>query len=135
MASLIYPTAKKKLADGTFDLDSHTFKIALLGAYTYNAAHALWSNVSGSEITGTNYVAGGQALTSVTWLESGGTVTFDAADPVWASATFSASYAVIYDDSAPGKDVLCLLDFGGSKSVSNGSFTVQFNASGIFTLS
>lgn len=58
----------------------------------------------------------------------------DAADPVWNSATFTARYAVIYDNTATNKDLVLLIDFGADKSPSNGDFSIVFNAAGVFTL-
>lgn len=137
MASFIYNKAKLKMGNGTINFGSHTFKMALLSdAYTPSAsAHEYYSNVSGSEISGTGYVAGGASLVSTVWSETSGTVKFDATDSSWTTATFTGRYGVIYDDTAANKDLVCLLDFGGNKSVSNGTFTIQYNAAGILTLS
>ena len=137
MADDIYPSFKEYLGDGTIDLDGDTFKIMLLsGTYTYSAAHAVKSDIT-DEITGTGYAAGGAALGSVTWTRAGDVVTFDAADVEWTGADFEAEYAVIYDDtvSAPIVDpVVCFLDFASTKEVSGGTFTIQWNASGIIDL-
>ena len=51
------------------------------------------------------------------------TLTFDAIS--WTSATFGAAYGVIYNNSASDKLVV-VLDFGGTKSCSNGTFTITF---------
>ena len=51
------------------------------------------------------------------------TLTFDTIS--WTSATFTAAYAAIYNDSASDKLVV-VLDFGGTKSCSNGTFTITF---------
>lgn len=137
MASFVYNKAKLKMGNGTINFGSHTFKMLLLSdAHTPSAsAHEYLSNISGSEISGTGYVSGGSALASTVWAETSGTVKLDANDSSWTTATFTARYGVIYDDTASNKDLLCLLDFGGNKSVSNGTFTIQYNAAGILTLS
>jgi hypothetical protein len=136
MASFIYDSFKEYMADGTVDMDGDTFKIALLdGTHTPATTHTQFSNISGDELPdGNGYAVGGQTLSNVTWSRSGGTVTFDAEDPVWSSATFDSAYAVIYDDTTANDVLVCLIDFGGTKSVSNGTFTVHFHADGIFTL-
>lgn len=138
MADDIYPSFKEYMADGTIDLDGDTFKIALLNnTHTYASTDAVWADVSAEEASGTGYTTGGAALTSVTWTRSGDTVTFDAADAAWTTASFTARYAVIYDDTVttPVADPLvCFIDFGADKTVTAGTFTVQFNASGIFSL-
>jgi hypothetical protein len=137
MASFIYNSFKEYSMDGTVDLDGDTFKVALLtSAHSPDAANTQWSNISGNEVAdGNGYAAGGQTLQNVSWARVGGTVTFDADDPVWSSATFDASYAVIYDDTSANDVLVALIDFGGQKSVSNGTFTVHFHDDGIFTVS
>lgn len=96
-----------------------------------------YADLSGEVANGNGYTTGGVVLGSVTWNRSAGTVTFDAADPSWSSATFTARYLVIYDDTptSPADPLVLLKDFGSDKSVTNGTFTVQFDAGGIFTLS
>ncbi|MFH1058924.1 MAG: hypothetical protein V1797_09650 [Pseudomonadota bacterium] len=136
MSDLIFNSFTRDIMNGNIDLDSHSLKVMLLSsAYTPNAAHAVKADLSG-EIAGTGYTAGGKALTSVTVGNSGGTTTFDAADVAWTGASFTARYAVIYDDTptSPADPLICLIDFGGDKTVSNGTFTIQFNAAGIITL-
>lgn len=137
MADIVYNSFVEYLGDGTIDMDDHTFKLMLLSdSYTPAATHSVLADVSGYEISGTGYTAGGLTL-SATWNRSAGTVTFDATDAQWTGATFSARYGVIYDDSVASpvvKPLMKLFDFGEVKSPSSGTFTIQFNASGILTL-
>ena len=136
MADLIYNKFKEYMADGTMDLDNDTFKIMLTtSTYTPAATHSVKADVT-NEISGDGYTAGGATLQNVTWTESSGTVTLDATDVSWTSATFTARYAVIYDDTpaSPLDPLVCLIDFGTDKSVTAGTFTIQFHANGIFTL-
>jgi hypothetical protein len=138
MADLIYNTFKQYMGDGTIDMDTHTFKCCLLtSSYTPSATHAVYADLSSQVASGGGYTTGGATLASVTWSRSGGTVTWDAADPSWTSATFTARYAVIYDDTptSPADPLVCLIDFGSDQSVSAGTFTIQFHSSGILTLS
>ncbi len=51
--------------------------------------------------------------------------TVDFTDTSWSSATFTAAFGVIYNSSASDK-MIVVLDFGGSKSCSNGTFTISF---------
>ena len=63
---------------------------------------------------GSQAVASGTAVASV-----------DFADSTWASATFTAAFAAIYNDDK--SDKLCVvLDFGGNKTATNGTFTVSY---------
>ena len=133
-----YDTAKERLADGTYDLDTDSFKCALLlvGYTPSTSAHNDWADVSASECADGEYAQ--QTLTSVTWVEAAGTVTFDAADISFGtSVTITAKYAVIYDDTHASDGLLCYSDLssgGGSVSSTNGTFNITLNASGIFTL-
>lgn len=136
MASFIYNSFKEYLGDGTIDMDNDSFKVILLGTgHTPDATNTQYSNISGNELAnGNGYTTGGNTLANVVWSRTAGTVKFDADDPVWTSATFDARYAAIFDDTAANDLLVCLIDFGGTKSVSNGTFTINFHADGIFTL-
>jgi hypothetical protein len=65
------------------------------------------------------------------------TIKFDADDAAWTTASFTAAYGIIYD-STPGTSatnpLMWLIDFGGSQTVTAGTFTIQFSASGIATI-
>tara|TARA_R100001463_G_scaffold48448_7_gene97557 strand:- start:2260 stop:2694 length:435 start_codon:yes stop_codon:yes gene_type:complete len=124
--------------DLALDLDDTTadrFKAMLVtSSYTPNfGTHDFKSDVT-NEVSGTGYDAGGKSLSSVTLTQSGGTITFDAADVTWASSTITARAAVIYDDSLTNDPLIAYIDFGADKSSSAGDFVLTFNASGIFTL-
>lgn len=138
MADLIYDKFPLYMGDGTIDMDNDTFKVVLLSSsYTPDSTQSTYSQLTNELATAGGYTAGGATLASVTWAESTGTVTFDAADVAWSSATFTARYAVIYDDTptSPADPLVCLFDFSTDQTVSNGTFTLQFNASGILTIS
>ena len=89
----LFNIAKEWEGDGTLDMDGHTFKAALVTSSVTPAASTAapcWgaggtTNLATNEVTpGGNYSAGGVALTTVTWAESGGTVTFDSDNVTWA---------------------------------------------------
>ena len=135
MASGIYTSFKEYAGDGTIDLDLHTFKCALLNStHAFSAANTVWANVSANEISGTGYTAGGTTMASVTWAADGTTIKWDAADVSWTTASFTAYFAVIYDDDA-SDSLVCSFDFGGAQTVSAGTFTIQWNADGILRAS
>jgi len=97
--------------------------------------HDHWSDLSGNEVSGTGYTAGGAALTSVTLTGSSGTITFDAADVSWTSSTINdARAAVIYDDTLTNDPLIALVNFGSDYSSANGTFTITWSGSGIWTL-
>lgn len=133
MADLIYNSFKERMGDGTIDMDNDTFKVMLCtSSYTPAATHTTTANVT-NEVSGTGYTSGGNTLTGVTWNESGGTVTFDAAGTNWTEASFTARYAVIYSSTA-SNSVVCVMDFATDKTVSSGTFTLTFHNDGILTL-
>jgi len=125
------------MGDGTIDLDNDSFKICLLtSSHTPDATETVYADLDNEVANGNGYTTAGAALQSVTWNEAAGTVTFDAADIEWTAATFTCRYAVIYDDTqtSPADPLVLLFDFGADKSVTSGTLTIQFNASGIFTI-
>ncbi len=139
----LYETAKLNIGNGTTDLDSHVFKCALFQS-TSNANTLTNSTLAQltNEVAGANgYTTGGNTLSGVTWTQTGGVATFDASDTVWTASggSITSRFAVIYDDTSAGKSLLavCLLDTTPADvTATNGNtLTIQFNASGIFTLS
>lgn len=141
---------RQTLADGlnniiTLNLDLETHKIALFGnavtpdfdATAANTAYNAGTWTTGNEITGTGISAGGIALTStaVTTV-AGGIVMWDAADSAWTTATGSGIYgALIYADALTTPVVdqgILAVYFGGTYSVTAGTFTIQWSANGIW---
>ena len=130
ITSAICSSFKQELLQGKHSFESsggHTFKLALftssasLGAATtaYSTSNEI-SNTSGSA-----YSAGGATLTSVTPTTSGTTAFCDFADVSYTSASFTANGALIYNSSQSDKAV-AVIAFGGDKTVSSGTFTIQF---------
>lgn len=95
---------------------------------------------SGNEVfDGSEWATGGVALASVTSTFSSNVYTFDAANTAsGSSATLANVYGcLVYDDTitTPVADQgICYNYFGGTNSVTDGTFTVIWNASGIFAL-
>ena len=126
MANIIPFAFRGELFSGThnFANGGDGFKIALYTSNPYSTAStvALTTNEV-SSAGSSNYerkdlasqaVASGTAVASV-----------DFADSTWASATFTAAFAAIYNDDK--SDKLCVvLDFGGNKTATNGTFTVSY---------
>lgn len=134
--------AKEKLMDGTIDLDTHSFKVALCEAaqalaVTFATGNAGYADLTDETANGSGYTTGGQALTGVTWVEAAGVITWDCANPQWTSMTKTGlKYAVIYDDTATNKDIVCFceLESGGTINVTAGTLDITINAAGVFTL-
>lgn len=136
-----YNSFKEYVADGTIDLDTHTFKVMLVSSsYTFSASHTVKADITNELSTANGYTAGGEALTSVTWGQTGGTATFDAADTTWnaTGSGITARRAVIYDDTATNDELVAsiLLDTTPADvtATAGNTLTLQWNASGIFTL-
>ncbi len=139
---IVFNTAKEWLADGTFDLDAGTWKVAILdNTVTPVVAGATPQLGDFTEVGAAgSYTAGGNAITP-TWVESSGTVTFDASDPAtWtqnASNDIDAWWALVYGVGTLNTIVdpaLCFIELAGPVDMSAGDLTVAFNASGLFTL-
>ena len=101
-----------------------TFKIALFtSSATLDATTTAYATTN--EITGTNYTAGGNTLTSAATTSSGTTAYVDFADSSWTTASFTARGALIYNSTQSNKSVV-VLDFGSDKTASAGTFTIVF---------
>jgi hypothetical protein len=104
----------------------NTFKLAMYdNSASFTAATTAYTATNEVAASGT-YTAGGGALTNVTPTSSSTTAFTDFADLSFTSATITAFGAMIYNDSAAGDPSVCILDFGGSKSSSAGTFTIIF---------
>lgn len=131
-------TTRTKLLNGTFDLDSDTFKMALFQSTSnLGPASTTFAGVT-NEVgtTNTGYSAGGESITLT--LSGTTTVKVDiATDPVWTAgpAGLTARFACIYE---VGGDVVCycLLDSTPADvSVTEGNtLTVAAHTNGVFTL-
>lgn len=119
---------------GAEDLKVAMFTNTITPDFTNDTAYGV-SPYDANEVTGTGYTAGGVALTTTTLAAASGVVTFDAADVSWTSSTISsARCALVYADALATNNAVCLVDFGQDYATSNGTFAIQWNASGIFTL-
>lgn len=128
---------RTKLLDGTFDLDSDSFKCALLlSTSNIGASSTTHAGVTNEHANGNGYTTGGIAVTLT--LSGTTTVTVDiGTDPVWTASggSITARFAEIYEVSG---NVLCyaLLDSTPADvtATDGNTFTVAANASGVFTL-
>ena len=126
MANIVPFSFKGELLSGThnFATGGDSFKIALYTSnpYTTSSTVALTTNEV-SSAGSSNYAR--KDLASQAVVASTATSSVDFADVTWSSATFSAAFAAIYNDDK--SDKLCVvLDFGGTKTATNGDFTVSF---------
>ena len=119
---------KSEILQEGHNLASDTIKIALYTS-SANLGAATTAYSTSNEISGTGYSAGGVTLTSTTVGTSGTTAFFDADDPTWTSASFTARGALIYNSTNSDK-AIAVLNFGGDFTVSSGTFRIVFPAAG-----
>jgi len=104
----------------------NTFKLAMYdNSASFTAATTAYTATNEVAASGT-YSAGGGALTNVTPTSTSTTAFTDFADLSFTSATITAFGAMIYNDTATGDPSVCILDFGGAKTSTVGTFTIVF---------
>jgi hypothetical protein len=119
-------TLRSGLANGTINLSSDTFRLAL---YTNAASldQTTTAYTSDGEASGGNYVAGGQVVTATVSSipTTTGSVTYVTFTNASWTGTITARGALIYKAGANG--AVCVLDFGNDKTSTN-TFVVQMPA-------
>lgn len=141
----VYDSFKEKMADGTLDLDTDSFKVALWtstnpplqtdDSYTTEAA------AGGEVANGFGYTTGGVAVTGVTWADASGTVTFDMDNPSWTASggNIVARYAILYDDTDAVKSLVAMSLLDNSPAdvttTDGNTLELQIAATGVFTVS
>ena len=116
-------TFKEDLMDTTANLEANTLKVALYDN-TATLSSATTAYATANEVTGTNYTAGGEAMTGMAVTLDGSTAIFDTDNVSWANATITAQAALIYNNSLSNA-AIAVLDFGGNKTSTNGTFEIQ----------
>ena len=143
VTSYWYVNGLKSLVNGAITLGSSSFKVCLLGSdyaltNTKLQEDDTYADVIDSEITGTNYTAGGVGITLNAATNSTADVIIGAAvaNTAWNSATFTARYTVIYESTGTNTDMylMGIVDFGADQSCSNGSFTIGWDDIAIFKM-
>ena len=126
MANVVPFSFKGELMSGThnFANGGDSFKIALYTSNPYDTSStvALTTNEV-SSAGSSNYAR--KDLTSQAVVATTATTSVDFADVTWSSASFTAAFAAIYNDDQ-GDKLCVVLDFGGSKTATNGDFTISF---------
>ena len=127
MANVIPYAFRGELFTGTHNFASggDSFKLALYTANPYNTSSTAYSATSEVSASGTAYTTTGNTLTGNAVAYGTAVASCDFADTSWTSATFTAAFGAIYNDSQ--SDKLCVvLDFSGDKTCTNGTFTITF---------
>ena len=104
----------------------NTFKLALyqtdatLGASTT-------SFTTTQQVSSAGYTSGGKALVNSGVLVTGAVAFTNFSNVSFTGVTLTAQGALIYN-TVSGNPAVCVLDFGGPKTATAGTFTVQFPA-------
>lgn len=137
--------AKHRICNGDITLSTGPFRLALYmsaASGSINTASLTLQSELQSEVSGGTYVAGGLALSGITWTAgaSAGQQAFDCSDPVFTasgSAMSNVRFGVIVKSlGAASGYLLCWSGLSTSQfDVTTGNtLTIQMNANGIFTL-
>jgi len=123
---------KKQLLEGDASFKSSggdVFKLALYtSSATLNSATTAFTASNEVSNTGT-YTSGGDKLTGQNTSIASGVAIVDFADLSFTGVTLTARGAMIYNtSSAVTNATVCVLDFGGDKTATSGTFTIQFPA-------
>lgn len=143
MASGLYVLTLRDALDTSniaidFLLETHK-TVLVTNSYTPNFdTHNAYSDITNELSTAGGYTATGKVLTGLTptWgLGATGQLKYDlTTDQSWASASFTARGAVWYADALTNNDLLFTHTFGADFTATNGTFTIQLDALGAFTI-
>jgi len=138
MSDIIFNKFKAGLLQGSYNLTTLPVWVALVNnSYTPNIdTHLYGTSPRVYEITGSGYAAGGLALSGPNVLQdnTGDRGILYGTNIAWDNATFIARGAVLYGSSGAGMasdPLLCYFDFTTDKSVTAGTFAIQWSANGI----
>lgn len=131
-ASACFTNFKNESMKKLIDMNNDSFLCALVTVAPSQSNLDNWtqySDVTNELGNGSGYTTGGVALGSPTTaadtVNHRGTWTVNNAS--WSAATFTVVGAVIYDNTPATKYVLAYVDFGGSQTVTGGTFTVKWS--------
>ena len=129
MANIVPDSFKKELFEAIHDFTASTGDTFKLALYTTVSGFSTGTTnyITTNETSGTGYTASGTTLTNISPTVAQNIAFVDFADATFSTATISASAALIYNTSNSSKAVV-VLDFGGTKTSTNGDFTIQFPA-------
>jgi hypothetical protein len=137
--SFICSSFKNELLKGEHIFGTHTFNIALYpntavgttysgSSSTIDETITTYSSTGEVSATNTGYTTGGQALALANSTPKivGNTAIIDFADEEFASASFTARGAIIYNTT--NNKTVAVIDFGKDQTVTGGTLTVSFPA-------
>jgi hypothetical protein len=133
IVSAICNTFKVEILKAVHNFTAGGTNVFNLALYTSSASMGAGTTayVTTNEIantSGTSYQPKGKALTSVTPVLNSTTAVCDFDNISWTSASFTANGCLIFNDTASGDPACCVIAFGGDKTVTSGTFTIEFPA-------
>jgi hypothetical protein len=135
MASGTYDVWRTEIMKKSVDMVNDTVKCALYNnSFSFATDQAAYATTNELATAG-GYTQGGATLANKAVTTASNKGKFDADDVSWTSATFSAYFALLYDDTTATKYPIACIDFGGVQTVTGGTFTIQWSANGILTIS
>jgi hypothetical protein len=130
MANLVPDSFKEELFEAVHNFSNpggNVFRLALYSTVTSFTSTGTTAYTVTNEVSGTGYSAGGTTLSNLGVSVSNNVSFVDFSDATFSTATITASCCLIYNTTQSNKAVV-VLDFGGSKTSTNGDFTIQFPA-------
>jgi hypothetical protein len=129
MANIVPDSFKTDLLKGTFNFDSggDTFKIALFTSLAgFSTSTTTYAGAANEVASGSGYTTGGETLSNTGVAVASNIAYLDFGDATWTSASITAVGALIYKDTT--NEAVLVLDFGGTKTSTDGDFVVVFPA-------
>ena len=131
IASAICNTFKVEILKAVHNFTAggaNVFNIALYTSSASMGAGTTAYSATNEVATAGGYSAKGKALTAVTPVLNSTTAVCDFDNISWTSASFTANGCLIFNDTATGDPGCCVIAFGGDKTVTSGTFTIEFPA-------
>jgi len=130
MASVIYHSAIRGMANGSIDFDTDTFRVMLTtSSYTEDKDTHDFRNDVTNEVVGAGYTANGAVTSaSISAIDAANDrveITIGAAS--WATSTITARKAVVYKargGASTADELICCIDFGSDVISTAGTFTL-----------
>jgi hypothetical protein len=139
MTSAVYDNAVVHFGIGEVNWTTGQTDIyaTLCGNTAPTKTHAHYSDITGQLGSGSGYTTGGMVFPSlVTAALASNVVQFDGGDCAWTASTFTAYFAITNHGTLAGATnaLLSYHDLGGAQSVVSGTLTLQWAATGVFTI-
>ena len=136
IASGFYVASERDMMKNVIAVDYSSLlnKIALyVSALTpnFNADPSSYSTTN--EASGTGYTAGGLVIANPVFTISSGNLNYDLDDLSWPGSTITAGGCTMYANALAPKANLWTLSFGGDFNTVAGTYTIQWNPSGVWS--